>query len=221
MTLDLDGIDFEKGQGLVVVVAQDARTRAVLMVAFADREALERTLATGDLHFRSRTRGLWRKGETSGNVLRVVSLKADCDGDAILAEVEPHGPTCHTGTTTCWGEPEVDEIVTLEKTIRERARQQQSVPSGALEKPSYTQRLLGDTICVSRSSAKRASSSPSPLPTKIDRASRKKRPTSSTTCWSRSRAPGCPWTKCAPCSPLGDAERDGGGRGTPGHPVRF
>ncbi len=141
MKLDLDSIDFDKGQGLVVVVAQNARTRAVLMVAFADREALERTLATGDLHFRSRTRGLWRKGETSGNVLRVVSLKADCDSDAILAMVEPRGPTCHTGATTCWGEPEVDAIVALEATIRERAT---AVTEAASDKPSYTQKLLGD-----------------------------------------------------------------------------
>jgi phosphoribosyl-ATP pyrophosphohydrolase/phosphoribosyl-AMP cyclohydrolase len=141
MELDLDSIDFDKGQGLVVVVAQDARTQAVLMVAFADREALERTLATGDLHFRSRTRGLWRKGETSGNVLRVVSLKADCDSDAILARVEPRGPTCHTGTTTCWGEPEIDAIVALEATIHERAK---AVTEAANDKPSYTQKLLGD-----------------------------------------------------------------------------
>ena len=77
--------------------------KAVLMVAHADREALERTLDTGEMHFRSRTRGLWRKGETSGNVQRVVSLSTDCDGDAVLARVAPAGPACHTGTISCFG----------------------------------------------------------------------------------------------------------------------
>ena len=86
--LDLDALDFAKGNGLVTVVAQDARTGAVLMLAHADREALERTLATGEMHYRSRTRGLWHKGATSGNVQRVVSLAADCDGDAVRAELQ-------------------------------------------------------------------------------------------------------------------------------------
>src|SRR5690348_17676450 len=72
--LDLDALNFTKGGGLVTVVTQDADTGAVLMVAHADREALERTLATGEMHYRSRTRGLWHKGATSGNVQRVVSL---------------------------------------------------------------------------------------------------------------------------------------------------
>jgi phosphoribosyl-ATP pyrophosphohydrolase/phosphoribosyl-AMP cyclohydrolase len=140
MALDLDRVDFDKGQGLVVVVAQDATTRAVLMVAFADREALERSLATGELHFRSRTRGLWKKGETSGNILKIVSLEADCDADAILASVEPAGPTCHTGSTTCFGEPDVDALVVLERTIRARRT---SAPDPDA-KPSYTQKLLAD-----------------------------------------------------------------------------
>ncbi|MDQ4081195.1 MAG: bifunctional phosphoribosyl-AMP cyclohydrolase/phosphoribosyl-ATP diphosphatase HisIE, partial [Gemmatimonadota bacterium] len=78
----LPDLDFSKGDGLVTVIAQDARTGAVLMVAHADREALERTVATGEMHYCSRTRGLWHKGATSGNVQRVVSLTADCDGDA-------------------------------------------------------------------------------------------------------------------------------------------
>src|SRR5439155_4152232 len=82
--LDLDVIDFAKGGGTVTVIAQDAVTGAVLMVAHADREALERTIATGEMHYRSRSRGLWHKGATSGNVQRVVSLAADCDGDAVL-----------------------------------------------------------------------------------------------------------------------------------------
>src|SRR4028119_2260544 len=98
--LDLTTLDFDKGNGLVTVVAQDAATGAVLMVAFADREALERTLATGEMHYRSRSRGLWHKGATSGNVQRVVSLAHDCDGDAVLARVAPAGPARRTGAAS-------------------------------------------------------------------------------------------------------------------------
>src|SRR6266702_1919303 len=104
MTLDPETLDFEKGGGLVTVVTQDARTGAVLMVAHADREALERTLASGEMHFRSRTRGLWHKGETSGHTQRVVELAADCDDDAVLARVVPLGPACHTNATSCFGD---------------------------------------------------------------------------------------------------------------------
>src|SRR5829696_10392508 len=96
--LDLGTLNFP-----VTVVTQDARTGAVLMVAHADREALEHTIATGEMHYRSRTRGLWHKGATSGNTQRVVSLSADCDGDAVLARVVPAGPACHTGTVSCFG----------------------------------------------------------------------------------------------------------------------
>jgi phosphoribosyl-ATP pyrophosphohydrolase/phosphoribosyl-AMP cyclohydrolase len=96
-TSELDALDFAKGGGCVAVVVQDARTRELLMVAAADREALTRTLETGELHLRSRTRGLWRKGATSGNVQRVSALITDCDADAVLALVEPAGPSCHTG----------------------------------------------------------------------------------------------------------------------------
>jgi phosphoribosyl-AMP cyclohydrolase / phosphoribosyl-ATP pyrophosphohydrolase len=134
--LDLDALDFAKGNGLVTVVAQDATTGLVLMVAHADRHALELTISTGEMHYRSRTRGLWRKGATSGNVQRVVSLDADCDGDAVLALVRPAGPACHTGSVSCF--PTVgDALSRLDRTIDDRARDE-SV--GA----SYTKRLLGD-----------------------------------------------------------------------------
>src|SRR5690606_26668335 len=94
----LDALDFAKGGGLVPVVTQHARTGEVLMQAWANREALERTLETGEVWYWSRSRGrLWRKGETSGNVQRLVSLHADCDADAILVRVLPAGPACHTG----------------------------------------------------------------------------------------------------------------------------
>ncbi|HEY5495649.1 MAG TPA: bifunctional phosphoribosyl-AMP cyclohydrolase/phosphoribosyl-ATP diphosphatase HisIE [Candidatus Limnocylindrales bacterium] len=89
--------------GLVPVVVQDAADGRVLMLAYANAEALAATFATGEVHFFSRSRGrLWRKGETSGNVLRLRSLALDCDGDAILATVEPAGPACHRGTRSCF-----------------------------------------------------------------------------------------------------------------------
>jgi phosphoribosyl-ATP pyrophosphohydrolase/phosphoribosyl-AMP cyclohydrolase len=121
--LDLPAVNFDKGGGLVTVVAQDARSGAVLMVAHADREALERTLATGEMHYRSRTRGLWHKGATSGNTQRVVSLALDCDGDSVLARVQPAGPACHTGTVSCFGEGALaaDALGALDATIARRA----------------------------------------------------------------------------------------------------
>jgi phosphoribosyl-ATP pyrophosphohydrolase/phosphoribosyl-AMP cyclohydrolase len=89
--------------GLVPGVVQDASDGRVLMVAYVDAEALAATLATGDVHFHSRSRDqLWRKGETSGNVLRLVDISLDCDGDALLLQVSPTGPTCHRGTRSCF-----------------------------------------------------------------------------------------------------------------------
>ena len=89
--------------GLVPVVVQDAADGRVLMLAYANAEALAATFATGEVHFFSRSRGrLWRKGETSGNVLRLRGLALDCDGDALLATVEPAGPACHRGTRSCF-----------------------------------------------------------------------------------------------------------------------
>jgi phosphoribosyl-ATP pyrophosphohydrolase/phosphoribosyl-AMP cyclohydrolase len=89
--------------GLVPVIAQEGRTGMVRMMAWANREALERTIATGDAHFWSRSRGaLWRKGETSGNGLRVRDIRIDCDGDVVLYTVDAEGPSCHTGATSCF-----------------------------------------------------------------------------------------------------------------------
>jgi phosphoribosyl-ATP pyrophosphohydrolase/phosphoribosyl-AMP cyclohydrolase len=89
--------------GLVPVVAQESRSGDVLMVAFANRDALDRTLSTGLAHYFSRSRGvLWRKGETSGHVQHVTEVRLDCDGDAVLYRVEQRGPACHTGTRTCF-----------------------------------------------------------------------------------------------------------------------
>lgn len=139
--LDLDALDFGKGQGLVTVVAQDAHTGAVLMVAHADREALERTIETGEMHYRSRRRGLWHKGATSGNIQRVISLSPDCDGDAVLARVIPAGPACHTGAVSCFGGDAVsaDALAALDATVAARQRS-----AAEVEEKSYTRRLLAD-----------------------------------------------------------------------------
>lgn len=144
--IDVDALDFGKGGGLVTVVAQDATTGAVLMVAHADREALERTIATGEMHYRSRTRGLWHKGATSGNVQVVVSLAADCDGDAVLARVRPAGPACHTGAVSCFGDEALgaDALGVLDRTIAARAAAAAEDGKTSAVKPRYTQRLLGD-----------------------------------------------------------------------------
>lgn len=144
--LDVSQLDFAKGNGLVTVVAQDATTGAVLMVAHADREAVARTLATGEMHYTSRTRGLWHKGATSGHVQRVVSLALDCDGDAILARVAPAGPACHTGAVSCFAQsgppPAADALAALDATVALRAAD--AAGATAAGRMSYTQRLLGD-----------------------------------------------------------------------------
>jgi len=138
LQLNLDELRFDADKGTVVVVTQDAVSGRVLMVANADREALERTLETGEMHYRSRTRGLWRKGETSGNVQRVVSVTADCDGDTVLARVISAGPACHTGATSCFD----DSLATpsawsaLREIIASRHAE--------LDSPGYTAKLLKD-----------------------------------------------------------------------------
>ncbi len=96
-------IEFDDSSGLVPVVAQDRDTGDVLTLAYANKEAVEKTLETGEAHFYSRSRQeLWRKGATSGNTQKVVEVRLDCDGDALLYRVEPRGPACHTGERTCF-----------------------------------------------------------------------------------------------------------------------
>jgi phosphoribosyl-ATP pyrophosphohydrolase/phosphoribosyl-AMP cyclohydrolase len=134
--------------GLVPTVVQDATDGRVLMVAYMDAEALAATLATGEVHFHSRSRDrLWRKGETSGNVLRLVGLATDCDNDALLVTVDPVGATCHRGTRSCFdpdGAPVGRSgqgfawLETLWTTIEARAADR---PEG-----SYTARLLGGGV---------------------------------------------------------------------------
>ena len=98
-------IDFEKCGGLVPAIVQDATTKNVLMLGYMNAEAYAKTQETGRVTFFSRLRQkLWTKGEESGNYLELVSIKVDCDNDTLLVQAHPHGPTCHTGTDTCWGE---------------------------------------------------------------------------------------------------------------------
>ena len=153
---DLEAIDFSKLGGLIPVIAQDVDSRAVLMVAFANRDALVATLESGQAYFWSRSRAeLWRKGETSGNTLAVSSLHMDCDADTILALVSPAGPTCHTGEATCFGTteespapPEAESpgrsamvgdgvLARLDATLSSRSKNR--------TEGSYTVRLLEDT----------------------------------------------------------------------------
>jgi phosphoribosyl-ATP pyrophosphohydrolase/phosphoribosyl-AMP cyclohydrolase len=140
----IDEIEFDE-RGLAPCVIQDAGTGEVLTLAWVNAEALERTLATGEMHLWSRSRDeLWHKGETSGNVQRVRELRFDCDADAVLALVDPAGPACHTGERTCFhraqdGAPEPvahEALPALERTIAARAADR---PDG-----SYTTRLLDD-----------------------------------------------------------------------------
>lgn len=101
----INDIDFEKSNGLIPAVIQDNDTREVLMLGYMNCEALEKTLQTDKVTFFSRSKNrLWTKGEESGNFLRLTAIELDCDKDTLLIQVNPIGPTCHTGTTTCWGE---------------------------------------------------------------------------------------------------------------------
>ena len=143
--LDLDAVRFDKVAGTVIVVAQDAVTGRVLMVANADREALERTIETGEMHYRSRSRGLWRKGATSGNVQRIVSLALDCDGDTVLARVVAAGPACHTGAVSCFDNSAAPTAWSgLAATISARHAAVKEESGADEESRSYTRKLLRD-----------------------------------------------------------------------------
>lgn len=123
--LAVPAIDFAKGGGLAPAIVQDAATLQVLMLAYMDEAALKETAQSGEATFYSRSRGgRWRKGETSGHRLKVVSIAADCDGDTILVTAAPRGPACHLGRVSCFGEaaaPGVGRLGLLERTIAERA----------------------------------------------------------------------------------------------------
>ncbi len=141
-----DQLTFDE-QGLIPVVAQDHASGEVLTLAYANEKSLKLSVETGELHFYSRSREeIWRKGETSGNVLKLRQLRLDCDGDAIVALVEPTGPACHTGERSCFyrelgsempPDPPLHEtLASLERTLRSRAAER---PEG-----SYTVKLLDD-----------------------------------------------------------------------------
>ena len=125
MTIWMEALNFEKGGGLIAAVVQDASTLQVLMLAYMDRAALDETLDSGEATFFSRSRGgRWRKGETSGDRLKVVSVTPDCDGDAVLVRVEPVGNACHLNRVSCFGDedaPGLGRLARLEQTIAARA----------------------------------------------------------------------------------------------------
>ncbi|WP_028988201.1 bifunctional phosphoribosyl-AMP cyclohydrolase/phosphoribosyl-ATP diphosphatase HisIE [Thermicanus aegyptius] len=141
--IDLERIKWDE-QGLIPAVVTDAVTKEVLTLAYMNRRSLEKTIETGETWFYSRSRrSLWHKGETSGNLQKVVSISLDCDGDALLVKVRPAGPACHTGEWSCfhqalWGdEPEEklpDVLAQLERTVAEREKER---PEG-----SYTTYLF-------------------------------------------------------------------------------
>jgi len=134
-------IDFEKMGGLVPAIIQDAETKTVLMLGFMNKEAYEKTIATKKVTFWSRSRNcLWTKGETSGNYLNLVDIKNDCDNDTLLVRVHPDGPTCHTGTDTCWGEQnEQNPLLFLSFLQDFIERRHEEMPEG-----SYTTKLFRD-----------------------------------------------------------------------------
>ena len=121
-TETVDALDFEKDNGLIPAIVQDADTRVVLMQGYMNAGALTKTLESGLVTFFSRSKQrLWTKGETSGNTLRLVRIDADCDRDSLLIQAHPTGPVCHTGADTCWDAKNEGEFLDhLERTIQDR-----------------------------------------------------------------------------------------------------
>jgi len=139
MTIDIEKIDWEKSGGLVPAVVQDSKSLKVLMLGYMNQEALEKTQASELVTFFSRSKNrLWQKGETSGNTLKLNSIEVDCDNDTILVSAEPQGPTCHTGSVTCFVEQAMDAnsnvMAYLEEIIDDRKE--------ADPKSSYVSSLL-------------------------------------------------------------------------------
>ena len=139
-SLDPDSLDWAKMDGLIPAIVQHAATGEVRMLGYMDRAALDATIADRLVTFHSRLRGgPWRKGETSGNFLDLVDIRRDCDRDALLILATPRGPTCHTGTASCFGDdgaPGLGFIATLADTVATRA--------AADPATSYTARLIGE-----------------------------------------------------------------------------
>lgn len=139
---NIENLAWDKVDGLMPAIVQDSGTGRVLMLGYMNRQALEKTRASGHVTFFSRSKQrLWTKGETSGNTLELVGLAADCDSDTLLIQAIPHGPTCHLGTDTCWGDevkPSVGFLAQLERVIESRV--------GADPESSYTARLLDQGV---------------------------------------------------------------------------
>ena len=136
-------IDFDKCGGLVPAIIQDAQTKVVLMLGYMNQEALKKTQETGLVTFFSRSRQcLWTKGETSGNYLHLVDIKVDCDNDTLLVQATPDGPTCHTGTDTCWGEEnKPNPLLFLSELSDFIEKRHEEMPEG-----SYTTSLFKDGL---------------------------------------------------------------------------
>ena len=131
------------GDGLLPAIIQDARTHKVLMLGYMNEEAFNKTVETGKVTFWSRSRNeLWTKGETSGNFLELVDIKVDCDNDTLLVRAVPHGPVCHTGTDTCWGESnDANPLLFLTELQDFINKRREEMPEG-----SYTTSLFKDGI---------------------------------------------------------------------------
>ena len=130
--------DFSKNGGLLSVILQDTNTKQVLMNGYMNEEALTKTKEDGVVWFYSRSKErLWKKGETSGHIQKVISMKLDCDQDALLIEVDPHGPTCHTGTQSCFGD-EYFNLSVLDQTVQKKLQNP--------EEGSYTKYLKDQGI---------------------------------------------------------------------------
>ncbi len=138
--IDIQKLDFEKAQGLIPCIVQDAKTNKVLMLGYMNREALDKTLSEKRITFFSRSKQrLWTKGETSGNYMSLVDVKQDCDHDTLLFKVNPAGPACHTGADTCFDEAnEFSGLEFLENIVQERKNNPQA--------GSYTNQLLNAGI---------------------------------------------------------------------------
>lgn len=141
MSIEIEKLDFAKGDGLLPAIVQDADSGAVLMLAYMNREALEQTLARKRAVFYSRSKQrLWEKGETTGHTLDLVDVAADCDNDTLLVTARPRGPACHNGTLTCFG----DEPRSAATSIAFLAKLEAIIAQRAADKPeaSYSARLL-------------------------------------------------------------------------------
>lgn len=139
MSLEPEQLDWNKGDGLLPAIVQDASTRRVLMLGYMNREALEATLASGRVTFYSRSKQrLWTKGESSGHVLEVRAIEADCDNDTLLVQAVPHGPTCHLQRASCFAEAPGSFLAELDALVARRERER---PAG-----SYTTGLFEEGV---------------------------------------------------------------------------